>query len=185
MNSRLLNVLIRVRCSALRNSGCTPFLILFLLSALALWTPRACKANEICPWLNDATAAGFLGGTVTSTVTHPSTDKNDANCEFIHRDGAVVTTLQIEVKTMSTPTTQFASHLAACGTHSEPVKAIGNEAVACGQDQKKGKYSESIVGRVRDRAFIVRINSMGDESDRDTTAVRARKIAEQVAGFLF
>jgi hypothetical protein len=172
-----------------RFSPCKPgymqIVILVLLLSLPLSVPGICRANETCPWLNEATAAGFLDGSLTGLVTYPQQNKDDANCVFIHRDGAVVATLQIEVKTMSAPSAQFPSHLAECGPNPKPVKAIGNEAVSCSLDRKNGKFSESVVGRVRDRAFVVRINAKGDPSVRATMAVRVRKIAEQVAGILF
>jgi hypothetical protein len=164
------------------NARLLPSIVLFLLP---LCLSGASHANETCPWLNEATAGGFLNGSVTSSVTHPYRDKDDANCEFIQRDGSTVTKLEIEVETMSGPDARFASYLAKCGAHPQPVKAIGNEAVACSLDEKKGKYSELVIGRVRDRTFLVRINSNSDESTRITLRSRAQRIAEQVAGFLF
>lgn len=185
MNSLLWSVADLGRLSSLSKPGNTQVVIVLLLSSWLLSTPGHCRANETCPWLNEATAAGFLDGSVTSIVTYPHKDKNDANCGFIHRDGAIVTTLQIEVETMSTPPTQFQSYLAECGPNPEPVRAIGNEAVACSLEEKKGNFTDFVVGRVRDRVFVVRIRAKGDESERAKFAVRARKIAEQVAGILF
>jgi hypothetical protein len=186
VNSLLRSVLNPIRCLSLSKSRSIRLGTLLLLLSLQLWVPRICQANETCPWLNEATAAGFLDGSATSTVTHPSKDKNDATCEFIiRREGGLLTTLRIEVQTMSAPAAEFASYLAECGSNAQPVKAVGNEAVACSLDGKNGKFSESVVGRVRDRAFVVRVNATGDESRRATIAIRVRKIAEQVAGFLF
>ena len=158
---------------------------LLFLASLPLWASGICQAKETCPWLNEATAAGFLSGSVTSTVTHPYKNKDDADCEFIHRDGATVTALQIEVETMSDITAQFPSYLGKCAANPTPLKAIGNLAVACAVDEKKGRYSELIVGRVRERAFVVRINSNADESTRENFHERVKQVAEQVAGFLF
>lgn len=170
-------------------------LFLLILLSLPLCLPRVCRANETCPWLNEATAAGFMDGSVTSTVTfsikdktdanYSNTEKNDATCEFVRRQASLVMTLRIEVETMSGMPDSFATYVARCGTHAAPVKAIGNEAVACGFDSKKRQVSEQIVGRVRGRAFTVRVSSNDDSSDRSTLREKARKVAEQVAGFLF
>jgi len=53
-----------------------------------------------------------------------------------------------------------------------PLKAIGTEALAC-----RGETGEQVVGRVRDRAFLVRITT----NDRE----KVRKVAEMVAGSMF
>jgi hypothetical protein len=168
--------------SALRH---TALVVVVLAMCLAACAPGICQAKETCPWLNEATAAGFLNTSATSSVTHPNKNKGDATCEFIHRDGSVLTELRIEVETMSGPPATFASYAARCGSNASPLTAIGNEAVACGSDGKKGQLSEQVVGRVRDRAFIVLVSSNADLSDRDVLRNKARKVAEQVAGFLF
>lgn len=171
--------------------------ILFLLTlvALALTLPSLCEAKETCPWLNQETAAGFLGGSVTSSVTfsitdktdvnYSNTEKNDATCEFVRRQGSLVTTLRIEVATILGSSDSFASYIARCGPHATPLRAIGNEAVACGFDGKKNQVSEQVVSRVRGRGFIVRITVNSDPKDRGALRQKTRNVAEQVAGFLF
>jgi hypothetical protein len=183
MASTFLGCLEQKTRISLSAPGRTSSIALLLLASLTLWAAAICQAKETCPWLNEATAAGFLDGTVTANVTHPYKDKDDANCEFIHREGTIVTVLQIEVETMSDK--QFPSYLGKCGANPQPVKAIGNQAVACTLNEKKGRYSELVIGRVRERAFVVRISSNTDESTRETLRERAKRIAEQVAGFLF
>jgi hypothetical protein len=165
----------------------TRFLIVLLVLSMRAGVPGVCEAKENCPWLNEATAAGALEGPVTATVTHPNNNKDDATCAFTHRNGAVTTGLQIEVETMSGAPGAFAEYVGRCGANSVPVKAIGNEAVACSFDdrKKKGWVSEQVVGRVRDRAFTVRISSNAESPVRSALREEARKIAEQVAGFLF
>jgi hypothetical protein len=161
--------------------------LLLSLFSVAVCIPRTCEAKENCPWLNEATAAGALQGPDTSTVTHPNNNKDDATCEFIHRDGSSASVLRIEVETIGGAPGAFAGYVARCGQNSVPLKAIGNEAVACSVDDrnKKGWVSEQIVGRVRDRAFTVRISSNAASPERGALREAARKIAEQVAGFLF
>ena len=104
-----------------------------------------------CPWLNQATAAGVLGGTVTQ-----------AGCTFAR--GSVE--LRIEAAK------DFESYAATCRSEPVPLKAIGSEALAC-----RGEAGEQVVGRVRDRAFLVRITT----NDRE----KVRKVAEMVAGSMF
>ncbi|HLM97942.1 MAG TPA: hypothetical protein VK335_01585 [Bryobacteraceae bacterium] len=146
-----------------------------LLTAALL--PLICAAEVKCPWLNAATAAGVLGGAVTANVTQ-------GTCEFVRRDDSSKSALRIEVDTLATPR-EFASRAAQCGSGAEALKAIGNEAVACTHSGKQGQIAEQVVGRVRNQAFLVRVST----DDRGATPAglreKARKVAEQVAGFLF
>jgi hypothetical protein len=153
------------------------------------------EAKESCLWMNEATAAGYIGGNVMSTVTfaikdktdpnYSNVDKNDATCEFVHRLGSTVMTLRIEVETMAGPPGSFAAYAARCGSHNVPVRAIGNEALACDFEGKKNSISEQVVSRVRGRAFTVRIIASTGSVDRDLLRQKACDVAEQVAGFLF
>ncbi len=156
--------------------------ILFLV--LSLGTPAMCNASENCPWINAATAAGALNGAVTFTVTRSGEDKQDATCEFVHQEGDVLTSLQIQVETMKDPSREFAAYWAKCGQHATPLRAIGNEAQVCSL-HKRNQYSEQVVSRVRERAFIVKISSNGNTPEPAQLRDKSQKIAEQVAGFLF
>ena len=174
---------------------CMPFLVLLAFSSVLFGFAAPTEAKETCPWLNEATAAGFLDGNVVSTVTfsikdktdanYSNTEKNDATCEFVRHQGSLLLTLRVEVQTITRPPDWFASYVARCGPHSAPLKAIGNEAVACSVDSRKNQFSEQVVGRVRGRAFVVRITSNSDSLDRDALQNKVRNVAEQVAGFLF
>lgn len=160
-----------------------------------------CGAKEMCPWINDATAAGFLRGDVTTTVTHSSSgaDKaaaaaatatgtsvtiGDATCEFVRRDASGVTRLRIEVVTMSDMTATFPGFRTRCGTGGQPVRAIGNEAEVCETAAAGHGVAQRVVGRVRERAFVISI-SAGAGTDQATLRDTALRVAEQVAGFLF
>jgi hypothetical protein len=57
--------------------------------------------------------------------------------------------------------------------------------VACAFDDKKKEVSEQVIGRVRDRAFTIRVTSTARDADRDALRSKAKRVAEQVAGFLF
>ncbi len=141
-----------------------------------LCLPSLAGAAETCPWLNAATAGGFLGSQVTHlTVTHAQAN-DDARCEFMSHDGSLV----IEVKTMPSPAKDFQSYAARCHSAAVPLKAIGNEALACND-----AGAEQVVARVRDRAFVVRISTNDRSPQPAALRDKARKIAEQVAGILF
>ena len=104
---------------------------------------------------------------------------DDASCDFIRHAGSQTFELRIETETMPSP--DFQSFAARCHPPVERLKAIGNEALACG-DESGGRHAEQVVGRVRDRAFLVRISTAGQPA---ALREKARKIAEQVAGILF
>ena len=151
-------------------------LMLFLGIALS----GICLAEESCPWMNAATAAGLLGGEVKFSITHSNENKDDANCAFTRGSS----NLQVSVHTMSAPSRDFRKYMDACAGGSLPLKAIGNEAVTCPISSIGGGVGEQVIGRVRDRAFTIHISTM-DHSTQSSLREEARKAAEQVAGNLF
>lgn len=157
---------------------------LWILFAALLVMPAAHAATQPCPWLNAATAAGVLEGPVMVSVTYFDQDNSDASCEFTHKADHMVRTLRIEVDTMK-DSRDFPRYLAKCGKDAKSLGAIGNEAVVCSVPGKNMQVAEQIVSRVRERAFVVDVSSNGSPADRDAMRDKARKIAEQVAGFLF
>lgn len=141
------------------------------IAAILLGLPLAAAAEEHCPWLNAATAAGFLGGAVQASVTASS-------CEFVLRIGAQETTLRIEVAAAGAPHGR-------CEQAAERLTGIGNEAAACSVSGKPGWTAEQVAGRVRDQAFLVRISTNDRAVQAKTLRQKVRDIAEQVAGILF
>ena len=127
--------------------------------------------------MNVATAAGVLEGAVKASITQTT-------CEFVRRDGSTESALRIEVETIGGPA-EFASRAAQCGSGAEALKAIGNEAVACTYAGKKGQRAEQVLGRVRDQVFLVRISTNDESAAAKDLREKARKVAEQIAGFLF
>ena len=144
--------------------------------------PALAGAAETCPWLNAATAGGVLGGPVTEVRVARAKSGTDATCVFVRQPGTF-SELRVEVDTMRSPK-DFASFTGRCHTARTPLHAIGNEAVAC-PDEAAGAPAEQVIGRVRGRAFVVRL-SAGDRSARaEDLREKARNVAEQVAGALF
>lgn len=117
-------------------------------------------ADVACPWIGEPTAAGLLGGPVQVKTTNES-------CEFSRPRHA----LRIEVHRMNDPKKEFAGYVKRCGRKAAPIKGLGNEAFACSNG--------TIVGRVRDAAFEIRVKAPNDAGEV------ARKAAEQVSGALF
>ena len=158
----------------------------------------------MCPWINEATASGYMRGDVTMTVTHTSmgADKaaaaaatatgtsemvGDATCEFVRHDASGVAKLHVEVVTMSDFAASFPAFRGRCGADSQAVRAIGNEAVVCSMKAMAGSGVHCGAGRrtsACDRAFVVSISSSAG-TDQATLRETTLRVAEQVAGFLF
>lgn len=149
--------------------------------------PPRCLAEIQCPWLNAATAAGVLGGDVQANVS-ALTPKGDTTCEFKRTEHSAVFALTIAVHTMALPSKDFATYLARCSGTAVSLKAIGNEAVQCVPSNGAGDGGEEIIGRVRDRAFVIdlkRSSTRQPTSSANGLSEEARNVAEQVAGMLF
>ena len=161
-----------------------------ILLGLALLMPAVCQAQRKCPWINEATARGILGGAVTAAI-----DVNDEGagvCTFSRQQGTEVHQFRIAVDLMSDIPKQFPAYLAQCPPKSPPLRAIGNEAVTCSiqgkENGKENQYAEMVVGRVRNQAFVVSVSSSVPDDPSMTQEMRRDKAnlaAEQVAGILF
>jgi hypothetical protein len=89
---------------------------------------------------------------------------------------------------MALPSKDFATYLARCGGTTISLKGIGNEAVQCVPSNGSGNGGEQIIGRVRDRAFVIdlkRSSTMQTAPSARGLSEEARNVAEQVAGALF
>jgi len=157
-----------------------------ILLGLAMLIPPVCHGQSKCPWINEATARGILGGAVT--VTAKIGNRGDGVCEFSRAQGSTVRLLRISVDIMTDIPKQFPTYLAQCGPKPAPLPAIGNEAVMCSLPARTEQYAESVVGRVRDQAFLVSVSSSVQNDPSMTHEMRREKanlMAEQVAGILF
>ncbi len=147
--------------------------------------PAIGAGGESCPWMNAATAGGALGAAVKTSVRHPNANKDDASCDFIGKRGGLVYGLQIEVVTMAEAGRKFASYAARCGSEATPLTAIGNEALSCSHDDENGHRTAQVVGRVRNRAFVIRMGTTDSSMTLQSLRETVRAAAEQVAGNLF
>jgi len=148
--------------------------------------PTVCVGQAKCPWINEATASGVLGGSVT--LTAKVSDQGAGACLFSRHQGTAVRQLRISVDIMKDVLKEFPSYLAQyCPAKRTPLRAIGNEAVMCSVDTND-EHAEKVVGRVRDRAFVVSVSSSVQDDAKLTREMRREKanlVAEQIAGFLF
>jgi hypothetical protein len=148
--------------------------------------PAVSHAQAKCPWINEATASGILGGDVTLSAT--VSDRGEGVCEFSRRQQDVVYQLRISVNIMINIAKEFPTYIAQCPPKRTPLRAVGNEAVICSIQGKGVTSAEMVVGRVRDQAFAVSMSSSLQEDPSMTQEVRrekATRVAEQVAGILF
>ncbi len=160
----------------------------FVLLALGLlMLPSAAKAANDCPWLNEATAGGLLGADAVGTFTK-ATPGQPAVCMFTSEEQGVRRTLRITVEVVPDTHQRLAHEEQVCGSDAAPLKAIGNEAIGCAADDRKGGPGERALGRVRDQLFTISILSTlkNDPSlTRDALTAKIYTAAEQVAGNLF
>ena len=160
--------------------------VAFAVLAGLITGQKQCFAEVPCPWLNLATAGGVLGGEVQSS-TVAVTPQGDGNCRFVRKQASSTFTLSIEVHTMPPPAKTFATYLAQCNGTTLPLTAIGNEAFQCVSRSSSGDGEEQVIGRVRDRAFVLIINAHLIKPSPAKTGLspETRNVAEQVAGALF
>jgi hypothetical protein len=156
-----------------------------LMVLMAISLPGLVGAQESCVWFNAATAAGILGGVVRSAVTHTNTGTDDASCYFVRQYGSVIHALRIEVQTIRVGENEVASYAPRCTSSATPLRSISNEAFVCSVSGNAGQRSEQVVGRVRNRVFIIRVSLTDDSATSRSVREKAEKVAEQVAGNLF
>lgn len=163
------------------------FALAFTVIVGSIIHTRYCSAQTQCPWLNAATAGGVLGGEVQSSISNV-TPQGDATCHFTRRQDAASLTLSIDVHTMALPSKDFPTYLAQCGGTLLPLKAVGNEAFQCVPKGGSTNGEEQVIGRVRDRAFILTVNTnVAKQPTPAKTGLsqETRNLAEQIAGALF
>lgn len=156
---------------------------LLLLGILII--PAMGHAGTSCPWLNQATAAGALGGSASLRVQ--STTAAGESCLFQYQKETTIYDLLIVIQKADPSIRGMISASSRCRSKVIPLKGIGNEATMCVVDFNSF-HGECVTGRVRDQKFVVRlVSSMNKDSTRadEMLQLKAKVIAEQVAGSLF
>jgi hypothetical protein len=150
--------------------------LLFLLAFFCFLVPHL-RAETVCPWLTQGTAADLLGGEVAAKVQAPSADAG--SCQFSLRSGATEYALEITVA---------GAPGATCPPKSPKVAGVGSEAVSCAIGKSAEETVDMISGRVRDIFFTVRLTGKGAPDSSLTPEKRSEiveQVSEEVAGSLF
>lgn len=167
-------------------TGDVPKFLRIAFIALLLFMPVATHAANNCPWMNESTASGLVGGDTIGefvvTPGHPSV------CTFTQRRSNVRRILQIGVEIAADPHARLLSLGKACGTSTEPLSAIGNEAFVCAIHPGEKTLRQVAIGRVRDQIFTISLStSLRNDNDlnKDELRIKIGLALEQVAGNLF
>lgn len=137
-------------------------------------------ASTSCPVLNTATARGAIGEEQLKLIR--SETSGGYTCQFT----GIQTDLTIKISTLASPTdfSHFAEAQCRGGRELAPLKAIGNEAITCSMGDK-GRLVGKVIGRVRNKAFVIRLTSTDQMTSAKSLQSKAAAVAEQVAGNLF
>lgn len=146
---------------------------LLLIAALFASGAALCKAEEVCPWMNTATASGILGGDAVLKV-------ETGVCTFTAVEHDSNEILRIDVRTVAHPVPELDGLRQQCKGAVTEMKGIGNEAFVC----RIGRDAQ-LAGRVRDRLFIIRASTNRQSEQPEILIDRVQKTAAQVAGNLF
>jgi hypothetical protein len=158
-----------------------------ILAIGLLGSPGLCRAANNCPWINEATVSGLLGGMATTTITETGAN-GTIICEFTQQSGSFKRVFRLTMEVTSEAHAKLVSLASSCRTDALPLRAIGNEALACTITDLKSGQGERVIGRVRDQLFTIVIYTTlkNDPSfTRETVKTRIDTAAELVAGNLF
>jgi hypothetical protein len=152
--------------------------------ASIIFSTTITRAENLCPWINKATAFGALGTTEDAAAS--ISEISSTACRFVYRDGNTTRELRVTVEQTNDWERALNTSKAQCGHDVNQLRAIGNEAVMCAANQK-GQV-ELVIGRVRDNVFTISISTSArnDSSmSREVLVQKAGLVAEQVSGNLF
>jgi hypothetical protein len=160
------------------------------LFAMTMFAPSICHGQGKCPWIDEATARSILGKDdvrpMTATVT---IGPSRGTCDFSWQDqgdGDVRRQLWIDVLAMTDIPKQFPSVLYVCTSNllgPKPLPTIGEETVLCNTRTHTKLFVGTVVGRVRNQAFNVRVaSSLRDDPslNEETRREKAQLVAAQV-----
>jgi hypothetical protein len=162
--------------------------VLLVMGVGCLALPAVSHATNNCPWINEATAGGLLGGDAVGMKTDAAAADQPTVCTFTQQGAGVMRTLRLTVEIAAQPHVRMGAIAQVCGADASPIKAIGNEALVCTADDRKGGVGERVVGRVRDQVFTITIVSslkVDPILNREALKAKIYTAAEQVAGNLF
>jgi hypothetical protein len=161
--------------------------VLSFIGVGLFYLPNLCWAANNCPWINEATASGLLGGNAVGQVTGTGDDRTTV-CEFTEQGAGFKHTLRIAVEVGADAQLRLEILARNCGIDAVPLKAIGNEALICSTTDPKLGHGERVVGRVRNQLFTVLIYTTLNNDPiltREALKIRTNMAAEQISGNLF
>ncbi len=157
------------------------------IAGFILITCTIARADEKCPWMNDATASDLVGADVSGIF--PGSPGDSHSCTFTVRSGRKERTLQITVEVTGNAHAEYLMSLKrSCRSAAQPLSAVGNEAATCSILHRKMVTEEKALGRVRNQVFTISLGTSIRNDPILTPAMLAMKIdaaTEQVAGSLF
>jgi hypothetical protein len=174
-------------CHAKLVESARRMLRLVTISLVFLGLAANCQAKNNCPWINEATASGLLGGPAVGDFADASAGQ-PAVCTFTQTGAGFTRTLRITVEVTPDTHARLQSAAQACGKSAAPIQAIGNEAAMCALDNRNTGQGELVVGRVRDQLFTITLSTtLKDDPIFTRMALKdkAYTASEQVAGNLF
>ena len=146
-----------------------------------------CFAKNNCPWINEATASGLLGGDAVNEFTEASAGQ-PAVCTITQTGAGFTRTLRITVEVVPDTHARWQSAAQSCGKNGASLQAIGNESTMCPLDNHSAGLAELVVGRVRDQLFTITLSTTLKDDiilTRMSLKEKAYTASEQVAGNLF
>jgi hypothetical protein len=150
--------------------------------------PVSAFAANNCPWMNEATASALFGGGAVGAYS-PPVSNHPAECTFTETDTVATRVLKISVEIAQGDShAQLINSEVVCGSKSVPLKAIGNEAVACAIEGGTDLRGVRALGRVRDQVFEILITTTRSDDPilaHEELRIRIKTAAEQVSGNLF
>lgn len=153
---------------------------------LAAAGSAVCHAEDVCPWMNRATASGVLDGEAGPAEVGAVADVS--SCDFRYLKDGETLVLSIRVAQMKDRGKEFPAFTSECGEDKTILRAIGNEAAMCPFYGAGNTRGERVVGRVRLRAFVVTLSTNahgGKAMPREILREKVKLVAEQLAGALF
>jgi hypothetical protein len=168
--------------------GSTERMLRFVtISVVFLGLAANCHAKNNCPWINETTAGGILGGDAVGDFTPPSTGQ-PAACTFTLTGANFTRTLRITVEVTPDTHARLQTAAEACGKNGAPLPAIGNEATVCALENRNAPPGEFVVSRVRDQLFTITFaTTLKDDPILNRAALKDKAYiaSEQVAGNLY
>jgi hypothetical protein len=156
------------------------------LSLCLIGGPPTARAANSCPWMNEATASGLLGGDAKGAYS--AAPGQPSVCTFTQQSQDVTRRLIVAVEIAQAPHARMLTIAQTCGANAAPLNAIGNEAITCAPFERKGEMGERVIGRVRDQVFTITLGTSLKNDPiltRDALKARGQTAAEQVSGNLF